>query len=72
MAEPIKVWYDPEADYLEVTFHKRAGTFRETSSDQIMAKVDEQGEVIGFSILKVGKLDGHPFELSLSAPSEQR
>jgi uncharacterized protein YuzE len=69
MAEPIKVWYDPEADYLEVLFHNRAGSFRETSSDQVMAKVDESGEVIGFSILKVGTLKGRPLELSLAGPA---
>ena len=62
----IKVWYDPEADYLEVTFQKRAGIFRETSVEQIMAKVDSSGEVIGFSILKVSTLKGTPLELSLA------
>ena len=62
----IKVWYDPEADYLEVTFQKRAGIFRETSVEQIMAKVDLSGEVIGFSILKVSTLKGTPLELSLA------
>jgi len=64
--ESIKVWYDPEADFLEVTFQERAGTFRETALDQVMAKVDSDGRVIGFSILKVSELKGKPVELSLS------
>ncbi len=66
MDQQIKVWYDPEADYLEVTFQKRAGTFRETSQDQVMAKVDAEGRIIGFSILKVSTLKGKPLELSLT------
>ena len=65
MDDRIKVWYDPEADFLEVIFQNRAGTFRETAVDQVMAKVDEEGRVIGFSILKVSALKGEPLELSL-------
>ncbi len=65
--ERIRVWYDPEADYLEVIFDNRAGTYRETAVDQIMAKVDNDGQVIGFSILTVSALKGEPLELSLSA-----
>ncbi len=66
MDERIRVWYDPEADYLEVIFHDRAGTFREMSRDEIMAKVDTEGRVIGFSILKVSGLRDRPLELSLA------
>lgn len=62
----IKVWYDPEADYLEVTFRDLAGTFRETAIDQVMAKTDQDGQIIGFSILKVSTLKGKPLELSLT------
>lgn len=67
MIEQIHVWYDPEADYLEVTFRDRAGFFRETAADQVMVKVDDKGEVLGFSILKVSALKGQPLELSLAA-----
>ena len=66
MSERVRFWYDPEADYLEVTFRDLAGTFRETSADQVMAKVDSQGHVIGFSILKESALKGEPLELSLA------
>jgi uncharacterized protein YuzE len=67
MDAPLKVWYDPEADFLEVTLQDKAGTYRETALDQIMAKVDEEGHVIGFSILKVSTLKGTPLELSLAS-----
>ena len=66
MEERIRVWYDPEADYLEVMFQDRVGTFRETAVDQVMAKVDSDGRVIGFSILKISALKGAPLELSLA------
>jgi uncharacterized protein YuzE len=54
--EKIKVWYDAEGDYLEVTFRRKKGYFRETKSDQVMEKVDMEGNVIGFSILKVSSV----------------
>ncbi len=45
--EKVRVWYDPERDYLEVIFKKKEGYFRETESDQIMEKVDMKGNIIG-------------------------
>jgi len=64
--EKVRVWYDPEGDYLEVMFEMKEGYFRETESDQIMEKVDMDGNIIGFSILKVSSIKGHPLELSLA------
>ena len=49
----LKIWYDAEGDYLEVMFDQKEGYFRETSSDQVMEKIDADGNVIGFSVLKV-------------------
>jgi uncharacterized protein YuzE len=56
MDKEIKVWYDKEGDYLEVLFEKKVGYFKETANDAVMEKVDDKGEVIGFSILKVSEL----------------
>jgi uncharacterized protein YuzE len=56
MDKEIKVWYDKEGDYLEVLFEKKVGYFKETENDAVMEKVDDKGEVIGFSILKVSEL----------------
>ncbi|MBM3157653.1 MAG: DUF2283 domain-containing protein [Chloroflexi bacterium] len=56
MAKEIKVWYDRESDYLEVLFERRAGYFRETGNDAVMEKVDKEGNIIGFSIMKVSDL----------------
>ncbi|MDP2300933.1 MAG: DUF2283 domain-containing protein [Phaeovulum sp.] len=49
----IKVWYDKDSDFLEVSFEKKKGVFKETSNDAVMEKVDEAGHIIGFSILNV-------------------
>ena len=48
MGEEVKVWYDREADYLEVLFDRKEGYFRETDNDAVMEKVDNQGNIIGF------------------------
>jgi hypothetical protein len=39
-----------------VLFEKKAGYFKETENDAIMEKIDNEGNVIGFSILKVSAL----------------
>lgn len=56
MAKEVKVWYDKESDYLEVLFERKAGYFRETDNDAVMKKVDKEGNILGFSIMKVSDL----------------
>ena len=62
----VRVWFDAEGDYLEVMFEQKAGYFRETADDRVMEKVDEEGNVLGFSILGVSSLSGAPLEVALS------
>ena len=61
----VKVWYDPEGDFLEVIFDKKPGYFRETASDQVMEKVDAEGNVLGFSVLRVSAVKRQPLEVTL-------
>jgi uncharacterized protein YuzE len=61
----VKVWYDREGDLLEVTLKDTEGYFRETGHDQVMARVDTQGRVIGFSIISVNSLPDKPIEVVL-------
>ncbi|MEX1999706.1 MAG: DUF2283 domain-containing protein [Gemmatimonadales bacterium] len=61
----MKLWYDQEGDFLEVIFDQKAGYFRETASDQVMEKVDQQGNILGFSVLKVSALRKAPLEVAL-------
>ena len=66
MAEKIvKMWLDPEADFLEVTFENKPGYSRPTENDQVMERVDEEGNVIGFSMLRVSSLKKTPLEVAL-------
>lgn len=63
----ITLWYDPEADYLEVLFEQNPGYFRETEQDQVMEKVDDEGRVLGFSVMNVSGFRGkQPFEVALA------
>jgi len=61
----VRIWYDAEGDYLEVIFGRRPGYFRETENDQVMEKVDEAGNILGFSVLKVSALKNAPLEMAL-------
>ena len=63
----VKVWFDPEGDFLEVTFEQKPGYFCETAIDQVMEKIDESGRVIGFSILKVSALKSTPLSVELAS-----
>ena len=55
MAKKVKVWFDAEADYLEVRFSDAAGYQKETHHDAVMERVDDKGNIIGFSILGVSR-----------------
>ena len=61
----IKIWYDKEGDYLEVLFERKMGYFRETENDAVKEKVDKEGNIIGFSILKVSALKEKPLSMDL-------
>ena len=66
MAERIvKIWLDPEADFLEVIFERKPGYSRPTENDQVMERVDADGNVIGFSVLRVSSLKKAPLEVAL-------
>jgi hypothetical protein len=62
----VKVWFDPEGDFLEVPFSDAPGYMRATAYDALMKRVDEQGRVFGFSILGVSQFrKERPFEAEL-------
>ena len=56
MADKVKVWFDAEGDFLEVRFSDAPGTMKETDNDAVMERLDEHGQVIGFSIMQVSRL----------------
>jgi uncharacterized protein YuzE len=68
MAEKVKVWFDPEADYLEVQFKEAPGYMKETAHDAVMERVNAEGEIIGFSVLGVSRFTKErPLEAELTA-----
>ncbi len=67
MAQKVKVWFDAEGDFLEVLFSDRPGYMRETANDAVMERVDDEGNILGFSILKVSELSKkEPLEAELA------
>lgn len=53
MASTVKIWFDREGDFLEVLFSDQPGFMRETDNDAVMERVDEQGNLLGFSVMQV-------------------
>ncbi len=63
--EGLKIWYDPEGDFLEVTFAKRPGTFQPTPVQNMMVKMDQEGHIIGFSVLNISEVADVPLEIEI-------
>ena len=56
MADQVKVWFDPEGDFLEVLFSDQPGFMRETGNESVMERIGEDGSLLGFSIIGVSRL----------------
>ena len=71
MADKVKIWFDAEADYLEVRFSDAAGYAKETKHDALMQRVDADGHLLRFSVMGVSKLmKSAPLEADLSASTK--
>ncbi len=57
MQEDIEIYYDKEGNYLEIIFEKKEGFFTETENEDIMQKVDKEGNVLALSILNAVSKD---------------
>jgi len=67
MNQQVKVWFDAEGDFLEVLFSDKSGYTRETDHEAVMERVDEDGNLLGFSILGVSLFAKHPLIAKLTA-----
>jgi ribosomal protein S11 len=66
MADKVRIWFDAEADFLEVRFSDAPGYEKETQNDAVMERLDAQGRVIGFSVMGVSKFQkDKPLEADL-------
>jgi len=53
--EPLRVWFDPEGDLLEVELGKPKKGFFKDLGDDVFLRVDMKGNVLGFAILNATK-----------------
>jgi len=53
--EPLRVWFDPEGDLLEVELGKPKKGFFKDIGDDVFLRVDMKGNVLGFAILNATK-----------------
>lgn len=68
MTDKVTVWFDAEADYLEVQFKTAPGYMKETAHDALMERIDSEGNVIGFSVLGVSRFTKEkPLQAELTA-----
>lgn len=68
MAQKVKIWFDHEGDFLEVLFSNKPGFMRATDNDAVMERVDEKGNLLGFSVMQVSRL-GKKTPLEAELPS---
>jgi hypothetical protein len=69
----VSVWWDGEADMLEVLWAFRDGYFTPTDDDRILKRLDDDGRVIGFLIHEVSTLkqpDAIEFDPAPEAPHD--
>ena len=52
MASMIRIWYDQEGDFLEITFQEAKGYLREIAED-IYERVDEGRNLLGYALLNM-------------------
>jgi hypothetical protein len=45
MADKVKIWFDAEADFLEVRFSDAPGYERETQHDAVMERLDARSHL---------------------------
>lgn len=61
----LKVWYDQEADYLEVVFEDAPAALEEIGDD-IFERRAPDGRVVGFAVLNFSKHDRDTLALPLA------
>jgi uncharacterized protein YuzE len=61
----LKIWYDAEGDFLEIDFSNERGEFRSTDSENVMLKVNNLGQMIGFAVMNISSVDRDPLEIEV-------
>lgn len=64
MAAKLKVWYDQEADFLEILFED-APAFLDEIDEDVFERRTSDGRVIGFAVMNFSKHDRDKLQLPL-------
>jgi uncharacterized protein YuzE len=66
MASMIRIWYDREGDFLEITFRDAKGYLQEITED-VYERVDEAGNLLGYALLNVTRHERQAVLIPLEA-----
>jgi len=66
MASMVRIWYDQEGDFLEITFREAKGYLREIAED-IYERVDEAGNLLGYTLFNVTRHERQALTIPLEA-----
>ena len=61
----VSMWYDPKGDFLEIMWEFKEGSVIPTYDDRVMARVDENGNILGFHILAASSVGDKPIDIML-------
>lgn len=56
----INLWYDSDADFLEIVFEKGKGVAYDTDDGRVEVRLDAQGKVIRFHVLGLKSIAALP------------
>ena len=56
MEKKIKIWYDTEGDFLEILLSEEIAYMRKTTDDNVLERIDKNGEIVGFNISEIQKI----------------
>jgi len=64
MASMMRIWYDREGDFLEITFREAKGYLQQVTED-IYERVDEAGNLLGYALFNVTRHERQPWTIPL-------
>jgi len=62
----IRIWYDREGDFLEITFRDAEGPLREIAED-VYERVDEAGNLLGYGVFNVTRHERQALSIPVEA-----
>jgi uncharacterized protein YuzE len=63
----LKVWYDADADLIEIFFDGDTGYYEPTSDDRVTVRLNAKGHITGFTILGAKTAQGDPIDIDIKA-----